>query len=1528
MATKMKRVVALFLAFSMVIGMSANTLATSGLPVCDSDIHVHTIECYETKCGKNEQTLDLICEAEEHIHTEECHVHSAECQEICDQPVCEAEEHIHTEECHVHSAECQKICEQVACELEHTHVGDCYIPHVHTIECCNLEMLKCIIPAHTHNERCSTVWNGDMLNANVTAGTGAYTFMSVYRNPAYVYEMSNHMVTLDGASFDIPQTLILVDADNNYTWMPNGMYSFGSSNYEVMYCCDAVTGYKDGIYYKRMNLEDSTYYDETEAAHIRAIVTNSYPYVSLEQMKSNLAAEGFVDAEKLTRAEIITAVQSAIWYFANQEAFVYGRTFDIPSNSQWGTVMHDYTNELRDAEGNVWWPEKKRDFAVNEEVGGRINALIEHLKAQTAVYADKNQIVISSLEIVDTTPVMEKNGVYTVAVRVALNNSGSSTRDNISLKAYVGDQCVDTVSVNYGTDVYTMVVEAAAGQTIKAEVSGTQIMPQGVYFYEPVGGRGISQSLVGVAAGATDVYAEAEITMNTADIFTGTLNLQKVDEYGSHLNGASFALYYQFENEFLLVDTYTVDANGQLSVSGLMPGSYKLVETVVPQGYQACEDAVYFSINAGGILEGTNVNNGVLTVVNKLPDYKVIYQYIGNVPGNVPAVPSEQVYKAGDAVVIAPDPAASGYTFSGWTVSDDLTNGMPARNVVVTGYWMPVKNEKDAPIGIKTDKLTDADNYEYEVTIAVPGNGDASHDEVIIMMDGSYSGDEEWGNAREAILAVGETVLDGTGRTRLTIMAFGMADNMVVEHVTSMKQLEEYLSGAKPGSLLYGRSSTNCEAGFTGVAEYIMADANLNEACVIYITDGRVNTDETPRAFDTNWKTWTKFGALPVAQETLGGTLSNGINLPRAFYTVFGNRFNGMTNAEILNNAFGGAVTNEEFLAFADQVWADVYAYSGLASGGMYPISVVETAFVKYDKEQGTYIQDLFYYTTYKSNYVTYPDGTARAVRAGTELAAVVSQLHMIDTDGKSDWMDPASGGVAGNNVTFTQISDLANFEALFAAGLAKLSRTGHTNVTVTDYMSKWVNFDPASSNLRIVDDTTGETIWTYTDGWKIAENRPTSKNPPVAVEVVPASDYTAGGADVVGNTSGDIYKLTWNVKDDSLLRTDSYSLRYTVTVDTEENGFVSGAAYPANGNTNVTFINENGQPDGNTIKVPNVTAHLPEPDPTYTVTVRYVDETGKEIKAAVVSGLMSAGSVYDVTALTVINIDGYTRWNTIGSVSGILNSNVTVTVVYTRNSVPPAIAGPIVPSGNKPTTTPTVTLPTEQIPLADIPGVFSPDHYAYIIGYPDGLVHPEGNITRAEVATIFFRLLSDEVRDSNLTAENDFSDVNPGMWFNHAVSTLCAMDIVTGYEDGTFRPNENITRAEFAAIAARFDPFGSTDSVDFSDISGHWAEELICIAANNGWVKGYEDGTFRPDRLITRAEAMTLINRVLHRIPETPDDLLDYMVIWPDNMDVTKWYYLAVQEATNSHHYQRKPSEYEYWTELREVRDWTVYEK
>ena len=217
-------------------------------------------------------------------------------------------------------------------------------------------------------------------------------------------------------------------------------------------------------------------------------------------------------------------------------------------------------------------------------------------------------------------------------------------------------------------------------------------------------------------------------------------------------------------------------------------------------------------------------------------------------------------------------------------------------------------------------------------------------------------------------------------------------------------------------------------------------------------------------------------------------------------------------------------------------------------------------------------------------------------------------------------------------------------------------------------------------------------------------------------------------------------------------------------------------------------------------------------------------------------------------------------------------------------------------------------------------------DHFGYIIGYPDETVRPEAHITRAEVATIFFRLLTDEKRAECWSQTNSFIDVAPNAWYNNAISTLVKAGALAGYEDNTFRPDQPITRAELVKIAMSF--YGSLgDSADaFNDVGEHWAAAFINAAAEMGFVDGYGDNTFQPDRYVTRAEAMKIINRTLNRAPHK-DHLLPDMITWADNADTSAWYYAEVQEATNSHMYYRDNT-HEVWEKIRPIRDWAELEK
>ena len=368
----------------------------------------------------------------------------------------------------------------------------------------------------------------------------------------------------------------------------------------------------------------------------------------------------------------------------------------------------------------------------------------------------------------------------------------------------------------------------------------------------------------------------------------------------------------------------------------------------------------------------------------------------------------------------------------------------------------------------------------------------------------------------------------------------------------------------------------------------------------------------------------------------------------------------------------------------------------------------------------------------------------------------------------------------------------------------------------------------------------------------------------------------------------------------------------------------------------------------------------------TYTITV--MNTSKEKLTDITVTDTLTSNSTGKVTFTNLpsevkVNDDGTV---TISSLEA--GKSITITAIYTTvttdvGKVTNTATGKVDKDGTKievttPPVTTTVTDPPTPVnpvnptdpnkPVTPPDSLNTEDHFAYIIGYPEdyytGLptddqtkkpVKPEGNITRAEVATIFFRLLTDDVRNTYWSQTCDYSDVTIDKWYNNAICTLSNFGILKGYEDGTFRPDGNITRAEFATIAVRFFEVEYNGKDLFPDINGHWAQDYINQAGFAGLVEGYPDGTFGPEKLITRAEAVTIVNRTIDRHPDK-EHLLDDMLVWPDNMDTTKWYYADMQEATNSHEYTmhtktaetESQTKYEIWQKILPVRDWEAFEK
>ncbi len=495
---------------------------------------------------------------------------------------------------------------------------------------------------------------------------------------------------------------------------------------------------------------------------------------------------------------------------------------------------------------------------------------------------------------------------------------------------------------------------------------------------------------------------------------------------------------------------------------------------------------------------------------------------------------------------------------------------------------------------VPADKLvsktaTAVGNGNYKVELKVPGETpDNTHDEVILMVDASNSGDKHWDAMKNAIVSIGAAVLNGSGNTQLTLMSYAMCGHTLLSHVKSMEELNAALNGSEPGCLLYGRSATNCEVGFTWVGDYIEAhDDTLKNAYVFYIGDGGANMSEEPLVYG-DWQNRAWVGMSKVfSNENLAEYVfsveveeheESGTNFSKSFLSIFGEDFDMDAFMAEANSAPEAAL--EKMMNLVEGIYQDVFDAAGLDRNTAYPLSVVERAFAAYDYANGTAIADAFYVAIYKKPY---PEASSRATAAAQQLLTndKIAKLYMVDTNAVNAWIN----NITSEKISVTQSSGVPGLVEATAALVEELAATRYNAVTVTDYMSKWVNLD--QTTIAVVDDTTGQVIWNSTEGWLINSGRPTSKETPVEIAVVPVEEYPLGGAEVMGNTSGEIIKLTWYLKDANLLRSDSYHLEYIVSLDEAEEGYEVGCLYDANGATTVCYIDDEGNTYQEDIPVP-----------------------------------------------------------------------------------------------------------------------------------------------------------------------------------------------------------------------------------------------------------------------------------------------------------------------------------------------------
>ena len=388
-----------------------------------------------------------------------------------------------------------------------------------------------------------TVFNSNTFP--VTPSNDEYQYEAVNGGTGYGYEVSNYMV-----SGQIPQTFILVDtSDGKTSWTPDGLYECGQSNYEVLYCCDVDTRLTYSTDYKRVNLEDSGYYSKDSSDHIRGILTNCYPYISLEEMKSRLIAAGMKEdfVDQISRSDAIAAAQMAVWTYSNvidNGSYSYFASVDIKRNTGiYFTALHDHTNE-------VWeWLPQARTRSYDARAEYRVNMLAYFLCQLPPVSAKAATTIASKLEVTRALVEANENGSYRVGLYVNLP-SGGSDQDYLKVKVTSYQQNADgsrtmvdrTTCLADGDSKLSLCVDAWPGNTIEVTLDGYQITEKDVFFYEPRGGRNTSQSLVGIGMGKAQVHDVETFTFD--EIGEMGLRIYKtVKDTGSPISDIVFNIY-------------------------------------------------------------------------------------------------------------------------------------------------------------------------------------------------------------------------------------------------------------------------------------------------------------------------------------------------------------------------------------------------------------------------------------------------------------------------------------------------------------------------------------------------------------------------------------------------------------------------------------------------------------------------------------------------------------------------------------------------------------------------------------------------------------------------------------------------------------------------------------------------------------------------------------------------------------------------------------------------------------------------
>ena len=994
---------------------------------------------------------------------------------------------------------------------------------------------------------------------------------------------------------------------------------------------------------------------------------------------------------------------------------------------------------------------------------------------------------------------------------------------------------------------------------------------------------------------------ESSITGNGASVKNGTITWTPTTGKVSEKDGVKTYTYTL---------TYTVKLD--TSDKDFVDNKYYPTNDVTTLAFKDGDDNITRDFNVPGV-KGT------------APRYKVTYEYTGTVPTGAPALPGEASCKAGDTVKVAAAPTLNGYTFSGWTTSDatvgsDGSFTMPSNKVTLTGSWT-LRSDLSYTVHyywngtndkVAEDKTVDGKTFNETVTekpATVPGYTPVSADSKTITIR-TGTNEITFYYYKNVTLTAEDRIVTYNGQEQTVNTGYDVvvkADNGKDFKLSGVDFKGVHASGTGKEVGKYDIDFVGETVGKTDTtAKYIVANTVKGTLTITPIdtvvvtitgnTDTKVYngaeqsvTGYTVKISDPKYtEADFKFTGDPKASRTDVGTTPMGLNTDQ-----FENNNKNFKNVTFVVE--DGSLTITKRPLTIEGQSSEPITYDGQTHSFMkwWPVTPTdntglvsghEVSGINYlltGKDAGSYTGKFSGDAKIMSgeenvteNYsIEYTLGKMKIVPAERIAVKIIGNHKEVWYNGQEQSVSGFTFDVADNTVTV----ELKDGHYAIAKG---------TNVK-TYYMG--LKSDDFTINHKNYKEVSAEIV----DGY-LTIKRHYTPNPPITDKIT---------VEITGNSDSVVYDGTeHSVKDYTVKISDS---RYT-----EKDFTFSGKALASGVNAGTYEMGLKADQFKNTnARFKNV-EFIIKADGVLTITQRPLTIT--------------AGSAEGIAPVTC---DKYTVE---GLATGDKVDSVKITGIQSEPGESPNVASDAViknAKGEDVTANYKITYVNGVLKAIEV--LNKEVHFNYVIGYTDGTIRPNNDISRAEVATIFFRLLTDEAREQYTTTAGNFTDVKAGMWCNRAIATLTNMGIIKGYTDGSFQPNKSITRAELATIIARFAKL-DVNTKTFSDINGHWAQKNIELAAGNGWINGYEDGTFRPNNNITRAETFAMINRVLDRQTESVSDLLptSEMNMWSDNLNENAWYYKDVQEATNYHKCDRVgDSVYEKWTEKVPDIDWASYQ-